>query len=115
MPPTVREAVVGLWRASTTGLLERCQLLYVQAAALGLLGHEPYLGVVREANGRWLEAVVDQLCRAGCPPRHARSAAFLVVATFMGLHLDLPLTRDDPSLDRAVTDLADAVSAIAAS
>ncbi len=112
---TVHEAVLGLWRAARTGLLERCQLIYVQAAAEGLLGHEPYLTVVREANGRWLEAVVDHLSRAGCPPDRARQAAFLVIATFMGLHLDLPLTRDDPSLDRAVTDLADSVAAIAGS
>ncbi len=58
---------------------------------------------------------MDHLGRAGCPRDRARPAAFLVVATFMGLHLDLPLTRDDPSLDRAVADLADAVTAIAAS
>ena len=33
--------VVGFWDASTSGQLERCQRLYVEAAALGLLGQEP--------------------------------------------------------------------------
>src|SRR3954452_24016846 len=34
----VHAAVLALWEASTDGLLERCQRLYLQAAALGLLG-----------------------------------------------------------------------------
>ena len=31
-----------------------CTRMYVEAAALGLLGREPYATVVREANGRWM-------------------------------------------------------------
>ena len=37
--PGVRAAVLALWEASSDGLLERCQRLYVQAAALGLRCH----------------------------------------------------------------------------
>ncbi len=123
VPPTLRDAVLGLWKAASTGRLERCQRLYVQAAALGLLGHEPYLTVVREANERWLEAVMDFLRHAGCPEARLRRASYLVVATFMGLQLDLPLDRPDhgseigpaPALHQAVTDLATAAAQIASS
>src|SRR3954462_3256705 len=38
----VRAAVIELWRAVSTGPQERCQRLYVEAAALGLFGQEPY-------------------------------------------------------------------------
>ena len=85
---------------------------------------------------------MDHLRRAGCPEDKSRRAAYLVVATFMGLHLALPLDRPPPpedpprpdrpprpdlagspdghrapasALAQAVTDLADAVTAIAAS
>src|SRR4051794_9315893 len=69
--PGVRAAVLALWLASSEGLLERCQRLYVQAAALGLLGEEPYVSVVREANERWVAALVTHLRRAGCPEQRA--------------------------------------------
>src|SRR3954469_16339193 len=42
-PRHVRGAVLDLWTAYTSGQLESCQRLYVEAAALGLLGREPYL------------------------------------------------------------------------
>jgi len=109
----VHAAVLALWEASTDGLLERCQRLYLQAAALGLLGKEPYYSVVREANERWVTTLADHLGRAGCPRERARRAALLVDAGFMGLHLDLPLDRDDPGVGQAVVDLAAAVDAVA--
>jgi len=112
-PRSVRSAVLQLWAAWTSGQLERCQRLYVEAAALGLFGQEPYAGVVRTANEAWVAAVVDWLVSAGCPPKAAPRAANLLDATMMGLHLDLPLDRGTKQLDRAVSDLADAIVAIA--
>lgn len=108
----VRRAVAELWDACTTGQLERCQRLYVQAAALGLLGREPYLSVVRESNKRWVEALVDYLVDAGASRPHARRAATLVDATFMGLQLDLAIEPGAAALRRTVRDLANAVVAI---
>jgi AcrR family transcriptional regulator len=113
--PGVRAAVLALWQASSDGLLERCQRLYLQAAALGLLGQEPYVSVVREANERWDAALATHLCRAGCPEARARRAALLLDAGFMGLHLDLPVDGDEPAVGQAVADLATAVEAIATS
>ncbi len=110
----VRAAVHLLWRALTTPPLEQCQRLYVEAAALGLLGREPYAGVVREANRGWIAALVAFLRRSGCAPQRVDRAVVLLEATLMGLHLDLPLDRDTPAVSQAVADLADAVAAIAA-
>lgn len=113
--PSVREAVLALWAASTTGQLERCQRLYVEAAALGLLGQEPYASVVGESNRAWLRALADLLVAAGCSPDLAPRAAHLLDAAMMGLQLDLPLDRGTAVLGRSVADLADAVASIAAS
>jgi AcrR family transcriptional regulator len=111
--PGVAEAVRSLWAALTTGPLDRCQRLYVEAAALGLLGREPYAGVVREANEAWIASLVALLRRSGCPQERARRAALLLEAALMGLHLDLPLDRDTPAVHQAVADLAEAVASIA--
>ncbi|WP_408897886.1 TetR/AcrR family transcriptional regulator [Nocardioides sp. R1-1] len=110
---TVREAVLALWTASTEGQLERCQRLYVEAAALGFFGREPYAGVVRESNRVWTAALAGWLTAAGCPAEAAPRAANLLDAAMMGLQLDLPLDRGTPALDCSVEDLADAVAAIA--
>ena len=114
LPPgrDVRRAVLGLWKATTQGQLERCQRMYVEAAALGLLGREPYVTVVREANERWMQAMVDHLVASGADKRRARRAVTLVDATFMGLQLDRPLAPDSQDHTRAVRDLADAVAAV---
>ncbi len=108
----VRSAVLGLWRTVTSPELDRCQRMYVEAAALGLLGTEPYASVVREANGDWMEAVAEHLRASGMPHRRASRAVVLVDAVFMGLQLDLPLA-DPAGVTQAVEDLADAVAAIA--
>ncbi|HET6561729.1 MAG TPA: TetR/AcrR family transcriptional regulator [Marmoricola sp.] len=110
----VADAVRLLWHALTTGPLEHCQRLYVEAAALGLLGREPYAGVVRQANEGWVASLVGYLRRSGCPEERAGRAVLLLDATLMGLHLDLPLDRDTPAVQQAVADLAEAVAAIAA-
>lgn len=118
LPPadSVHAAVLALWKASSDGgQLERCQRLYVEAAALGLLGREPWAGVVRDANRAWLQALADWLVSAGCVAEIAPRAANLLDAALMGLHLDLPLDRDADALDGSVADLAGAVAAIAGS
>jgi AcrR family transcriptional regulator len=112
LPPArdLRSAVLELWRAVSTGPQERCQRLYVEAAALGLFGREPYATTVRETNAEWASAVSGHFERAGLGRAAARQVTVLVDATFMGLQLDESL--DSPSkLKRTVRDLADAVVA----
>jgi hypothetical protein len=87
--------------------------MYVEAAALGLFGREPYASVVREANEVWIAAVADHLVASGTPKDLARRAVALLDAALMGFQLDLPLDAGDPVLEQAVLDLADAVAAIA--
>ena len=111
--PDVRQAVLDLWVAMKSSPLDRCSRLYAEAAALGILGQEPYVTVVRGANERWVGALVEFLVAAGADRRTARRAANLVDATFMGLLLDLQLDPDDPDQYRVVRDVADAVDAFA--
>ena len=116
LPPSrdVRQAVLDLWAAASSPRIERCQRMYVEAAALGLFGREPYASVVREANAVWVAAVADHLVASGTPRRRAARAVALLDAAFMGFQLDLPLDEGDPLVDQAVADLAQAVAAIAA-
>ena len=107
----VRGAVLDLWAVVTSAPLNRCQRLYVEAAALGLFGREPYATVVREV---WVAAVADHLAVSGTPRGRARRVVALLDAAMMGFQLDLPLDAGDPVQAQAVEDLADAVAAIAA-
>jgi AcrR family transcriptional regulator len=109
----VRSAVLALWQAVTSPRLDRCQRLYVEAAALGLFGREPYSSVVRAANRVWVAAVAEWLVACGMPASLAPRAVALLDAALMGFQLDLPLDADDPAQRLAVHDLADAVAAIA--
>jgi AcrR family transcriptional regulator len=109
----VRRCVLRLWEVSQRGGLEKCHRLYVEAAALGLLGQQPYVDVVRETNERWVAAVGATLLAAGCPADRVRRATYLLDAAFMGFQLDLPLDRGSTDLTLGVEDLADAVAAIA--
>jgi len=109
----VRRAVLDVWSAMKSAPLDRCSRVYAEAAALGLLGREPYVTVVQEANERWVAALVDHLAAAGADRRAARRAANLMDAAFMGLLLDLPLAPDDPDQERVARDVADAVAAFA--
>ena len=109
----VREAVLGVWQAMLTPRLARCQRMYVEAAALGLFGREPYATVVREANVVWVAAVADHLVASGMPRALAARATALLDAALTGFLLDLPLDEGDPVQQQAVRDLADAVAAIA--
>ena len=110
---SVRTAVLDLWRVSTSDEFDRCYRMYVEAAALGLLGREPYASVVREANQRWLDALAGHLIAAGCTRARASRAVALLDAAFMGLQLDLPLDPDESNGKSVVSDLADAIAAIA--
>jgi AcrR family transcriptional regulator len=109
----VRPAVLDVWSAMKSAPLDRCSRVYAEAAALGLLGREPYVTVVQEANERWVAALVDHLVAAGADRRAARRAANLMDAAFMGLLLDLPLAPDDADQERVARDVADAVAAFA--
>jgi AcrR family transcriptional regulator len=109
-PPDVRRAVLELWRLISTGPLQQCQRLYVEAAALGLLGRQPYAALMREENEAWMSAVAEHFRRAGLDRRAAVRAATLVDAAFMGVQLDESLDSE-AEVRRTVRDLADAVSA----
>lgn len=107
----VRRAVLDLWAALSEPGQSRCQRLYVEAAALGVLGAEPFATVVAEANEVWLGALADHLVASGLPPTSAGRASRLVEAAFMGLQLDAPLEEAD-TLTRSVADLAEAVATL---
>jgi AcrR family transcriptional regulator len=112
LPPSddLRQAVVDLW-AVMAG--DRCSRIYVEAAALGLFGSEPYATVVREANALWIECLIGHLVKSGVDRGLAERAAKVVDAAFMGFQLDLPLDADGGEHARTVADLADAVAALA--
>lgn len=105
----LQQAVVDLW-AVMEG--DRCSRIYVEAAALGLFGTEPYATVVREANALWIESLVGHLVKSGVDRTLAERAAKVVDAAFMGFQLDLPLDVDPDARGRAVADLATAVGAL---
>ena len=109
----VRQAVLDLWAVVSAPEQARCQRLYVEAAALGVLGTEPYATVVAEANDVWMEALATHLVASGLPPALSMRAASLVEAAFMGLQLDGPLARPEV-VDVSVRDLADAVAGLRA-
>jgi AcrR family transcriptional regulator len=105
----IRAAVVDLWRTVSRGDQQRCQRMYVEAAALGLFGREPYVTEVREANAAWMSALADHLVASGLPRAESRRVAKLVDSAFVGLQMDQPL--DSPARQRrTVDDLADAVA-----
>ena len=109
----VRAAVHDLWTAVHTDPSDRCTRIYVEAAALGLLGREPYVSIVREANALWQQALVAHLAASGVAADLAPRVAEILDAAFMGFQLDLPLDVDPADRERAVADLADAVAALA--
>src|SRR3954449_1041255 len=78
----IRAAVRDLWTAMNSEQLQRCQRTYVEAAALGLFGSEPYATVVREANVVWVRAVADHLVTAGARRSRATRATALLDAAF---------------------------------
>ncbi len=110
--PDLRTAVHDLWSIVRSREIEPCTRLYVEAAALGLLGREPYATVVRDANERWLRSFVGHLTRSGVARPLARRAATIIDAAFLGFQLDVPLDVGPAARRRAVADLADAVASL---
>ncbi|MFC7487044.1 TetR/AcrR family transcriptional regulator [Knoellia sp. CPCC 206453] len=110
--PDLRAAVHDLWSVVRSPEFEPCTRLYVEAAALGLLGREPYASVVREANEHWLRSFVTHLSKSGVARPLAKRAATIIDAAFMGFQLDAPLDVGTTARKRAVVDLADAVAAL---
>jgi len=110
--PSVRAGVNRLWRAYRCAPLQGCLDVYVQAAATGLIGQEPYLSDARESNERWAAALRDYLIRCGAPPRRVARIVTLVDSALYGFHLDLATDRPD-ELARGVDDLARAAQSLA--
>jgi AcrR family transcriptional regulator len=104
---TVRAAVLRLWQALIEPQLDRCQRVYIQAAALGILGTDPYRKAIARSDDEWITAVRDYLVGSGADPRRAARVAGLVDAGLIGLHLSLPVADHIRQLDAAVRDLAD--------
>ncbi len=111
-PRTVRAGVTQLWQAYLEPPLHACNLIYVQAAASGYLGQEPYRSSVRDSNDRWEAAMRDWFLRCGAPARRVDRITQLVESALLGFHVDL--ATDTPAeLARGVRDLADAAQALA--
>jgi AcrR family transcriptional regulator len=110
--PTVRSAVNRLWAAYGAEPLNGCLDVYVQAAATGLFGSEPYLSEARASNERWAAALRDYLVRSGAPARRVGRIVTLVDSALYGFHLDLATDRPE-ELARGVDDLARAAQALA--
>lgn len=110
--PSVRAGVNRLWVAYRCAPLQSCLDVYVQAAATGLIGQEPYLSDARASNERWAAALRDYLVRCGAPPRRVARIVTLVDSALYGFHLDLATDRPD-ELARGVDDLARAAQSLA--
>jgi len=107
--PAPRDSVAGMWAAWSEPLIEACLRVYVQTAALGLLGQEPYLSAALRANLAWGRAVVDYLARSGVPETSAERVGNLVESTLLGLWVDRPVHDPPTETDPVLGDLADAV------
>lgn len=107
----VRAAVLDLWQQLRAGRLATDYRVYIEAAAMGLLGREPYRSVIRAGNREWRRTLARYFAGSGATSTSAARVAALVDAALMGLFLDLPLD-DDPLVERTVRDLADAAAAL---
>lgn len=109
----VRAGVNRLWQEYLIEPMHGCLDVYVQAAASGLIGKEPYRSVVRDANDRWSDALERYLVRCGAPAQTVARVVTLVDSSLFGFHLDLATDKPD-ELTRGVDDLAVAAAALAA-
>lgn len=108
----VRAGVNALWAAYQHDPLQGCMNLYVQGAATGLIGREPYLTAIREANERWRLALERYLVRCGAQQDRVGRVVALIDSSLYGFQLDL--ATDDPAeLARGVDDLAAAAELLA--
>lgn len=111
--PDVATAVRTLWEAHEAGVLDKCQRVYAQAAAEGLLGQDATAEPVRRSNQAWMAAVAEYLTASGAAPERAERCARFVDAALMGLHLDLRV-HSDADVAPIVEDVARAAAALAA-
>jgi len=107
----VAAGVQTLWQAHREGTLDRCQRVYAQAAAQGLLGHDELASPVADSNASWLAALAAYLGRCGATPPRAERCARFVDAALMGLHLDV-VVEPEPDLQAVVDDVAVAAQAL---
>lgn len=108
----VREAVVTLWRTYQAEPLRSCLDVYVQAAATGLIGREPYLSVVRASNERWVVTMREFLVRSGAAEARAARVVSMIDSALYGFLLDLTTDRPE-ELAQGVEDLAAAAERLA--
>ena len=107
----VRAGVNRLWEAYHSDPLHGCLDIYVQAAATGLIGQEPYRSAVRESNKRWIRALQAYLVRCGAAEEKVARIVTLVDSSLFGFQLDLATDRPE-ELARGVDDLAAAAEAL---
>ncbi|MGL5826360.1 MAG: TetR/AcrR family transcriptional regulator [Nocardioides sp.] len=112
--PTVRDAVLTLWEAYRREPIRSCEQVYIQAAASGMLGDEPFRTDVRRANDRWSAGLSTWLSECGAGPDQLDRVTNLIGSALLGFYVDL--TFDTPQeLAPAIHDLADAADALARS
>jgi len=79
--------------------------VYIQAAATGQVGTEPYRTVAREGNIRWNAALRDYFARSGAPANRVNRVVGLVDSALLGFHLD-SAAEGRAALRQGVDDLA---------
>ncbi|WP_432478947.1 TetR/AcrR family transcriptional regulator [Nocardioides sp. GXQ0305] len=116
LPPaaSVRDAVNRLWETYRQEPLRSCLTLYVQAAASGLIGEEPYRSDARTSNQQWAAVLGDHLVASGAPAERVGRLVTLVDSALYGFHLTLITDRPE-ELAQGVDDLAVAAEALATS
>lgn len=110
--PDVRTAVNRLWGAYLAAPLRGCLDVYLQAAATGLIGREPYLSDARASNEQWAASLRDYFGRSGAPAGRVARIVKLVDSALYGFHLDLTTDRPE-ELTQGVDDLARAAQSLA--
>lgn len=110
--PTVKDAVDRLWEAHADPGLGKCLDVYIQAAATGQVGTEPYRTAARESNIRWNAALRDYFERSGAPADRVSRIVGLVDSALLGFHLDSACEGRD-ALAGGVDDLAHAAQRLA--
>jgi hypothetical protein len=108
----VRAGVNALWRAYQAPALHGCLDIYVQAAATGLIGTEPFRSLVREMNEHWARALRAYVVRCGAPADRAARVVTLIDSALFGFQLDLA-TDFQAELAQGVDDLATAAELLA--
>jgi AcrR family transcriptional regulator len=110
--PTVKDAVKQLWAAHADPTLGKCLDVYIQAAATGQIGAEPYRTLARESNARWNAALRHYFERSGAPADRVGRIVGLVDSALLGFHLDSAAEGRD-ALAEGVEDLARAAQRLA--